>query len=82
LFDERRSETVKAGGHRRVGGEKISRARGGQRDFKGLRVLLHETAGALQHGKGRMTFIQVTDIRLDAERASSRQPPIPSSIPA
>ena len=37
LFDERRSETIKAGGHGRVGREKISRARGGQRDFKRLR---------------------------------------------
>ena len=78
LFDESRSETVKAGGHRRVGGKKIPRPRGGQRDFKGLRVLLHETAGAFQDREGRMTFIQVTDIRLDAERAratASRQSP-------
>jgi hypothetical protein len=54
-------------------------ARGGQRDFEGLPGLFHETAGALQHGEGRMPFIQVTDFRLDAERASSRHPPIPRS---
>jgi len=29
---------------------------------------LHEAAGALQHGKGRMPFIQVTDLWLDAKR--------------
>ena len=67
LLDERRSETIKASGHRRVGGKKISRARGGQRDFKRLRIFLHETAGTFQHRKGRMTFVQMTDIRLDAE---------------
>ena len=37
LLDEGRSETVKAGGHRRVGGEEIPRSRDGQRDFEGLR---------------------------------------------
>src|SRR5208283_1950676 len=67
LLDERRSETVKPGGHCRVGGKEIPRSRGGQRHFKRLRVLLHETAGTLQNGKGRMTFIQVTDVRLEAE---------------
>ena len=64
LFDERRSKKVKPSRHGCVGGEKISGARGGQRHFKWLRVRFHKTAGALQHGKGRVTFIQVTDIRL------------------
>ena len=80
LLDERWSETVKPGGHCRMGGEKIARPRGGQRHFKRLRLSPHETAGALQHSKGGMTFIQVTDIRPDAEGGSNRQPPIPSSI--
>ena len=57
LLDESRSEAVKAGSHRSVRGEEITRARDGQRDFKGLRGLLHETPGALQHGKCRMPFI-------------------------
>ena len=73
LLDESRSETIKARSHRRMGCEKISRARSGQRHFKRLRVLLHETAGALQHGKSRMTFIQVTDFRFDAQ--CGEQPP-------
>src|SRR5208283_302649 len=34
LLDERRSETVKPGGHCRVGGKEIPRSRGGQRHFK------------------------------------------------
>ena len=73
LLDEGRSETVEAGGHRRVGGEEVARPRDGQRDFEGLPGLFHEAAGALQHGEGRMPFIQVADFRLDAERAE--QPP-------
>ena len=36
LLDEGRREAIEAGGHRRVGGEEVSRARGGQRHFKGL----------------------------------------------
>ena len=36
---------------------------------KGCPVSSMKAAGALQHGKGRMPFIQVTDFRLDAERA-------------
>ena len=68
MFDERRSETVKAGGHRRVRGEEVARPGDGQRDFKWLPGLLHETAGAFQHREGRMAFIQMADFRLDAER--------------
>src|SRR3984893_12355447 len=68
LLDEGRSETVKAGGHCRVGGEEIPRSSDGQRDVEGLPGLLHETAGTFQHGKGRMPFIQMTDLRPDAER--------------
>ena len=48
-------------------------------DVKGLACFLHETPGAFQHGEGRMAFVQVTDFRLDAERASNRHPPIPST---
>ena len=36
---------------------------------KGCPVSSMKVAGALQHGEGRMPFIQVTDFRLDAERA-------------
>src|SRR5208337_1358934 len=73
LLDERRRETVKAGGHRRVGGEEIPRSGDGQRDFEGLPGLFHETAGALQYSEGRVPFVQVTDFWFDAERAE--QPP-------
>ena len=71
LLDEGRGETVETGGHRRVGGEKVPRPRGGQRGFEGLPGLLHETARALQHGEGRVAFVQVTDFRLDAQRAQA-----------
>ena len=73
LLDESRSEAVKARSHRSVGGEKVARARDGQCDFERLPGLLHETAGAFQHGKGRMPFIQVADFRLDAQCVE--QPP-------
>ena len=73
LLDESRSETVKAGGHRRMGGEEISRSRDGQRDVERLPGLLHETPGAFQYGEGRMPFIQMADFRLDAE--GGEQPP-------
>ena len=69
LLDEGRIEAVKAGGYCRVGGEEISRSRDGQCHFEGLPRLFHETPGAFQHGEGRMPFIQMTDFRLDAERA-------------
>ena len=69
LFDESRSEQIKAGGHWRVGGEEVPRSRGGQRDFEGLPGFFHKISGTLQHGEGRMSFIQVTDFRLDAQRA-------------
>ena len=67
LPDEGRSETIKARGHCRVGGEEVSRSRDSQRDIERLPGLLDETAGALQHGKGRMPLIEMTDFRLDAE---------------
>ena len=73
LLDEGRSETVKAGGHRRVGGEEIAGSGRGQCHFEGLPCLFHETPGALQHGERRVPFIQVTDLRLEPERAE--QPP-------
>jgi hypothetical protein len=68
LLNERRSETIKPSSHRRMGREKISRMRSGQRHFKRLRIFLHETAGTLQHREGCMTFIQVADIRMDVQR--------------
>src|SRR5579864_5078995 len=58
-LDECRRETVEAGGHRRVRGKEIARPGDGQGDFEGLPCRLHETARALQHGEGRMPFIQM-----------------------
>jgi len=57
VSDEGRGESVKSGSHCRVGGEKVPRSSDGQCDVEGLRSLLHETAGAFQHGKSRMPFI-------------------------
>ena len=77
MLDERRIETVEPGGHGRMGGEKVSCAGGGQRDVKGLIGFFHETQGPLQHGKGGMPFIQVTDFRLDAESIEQAPSPDP-----
>jgi hypothetical protein len=73
LLDEGGSETVKTGGHRRVGGEEIARSCDGQGDFEGLPVSSMKLAGAFQDGERRVPFIQVTDLRLEPERAE--QPP-------
>ena len=81
VLDQGRSETVEAGGHRRVRGEEIARARDGQRDLEGLPGRLHETPRAFQHGERRMPFIQVADLRLDAERGAAtaiRRSPAPA----
>ena len=46
-------------------------------DLEGLPGLLHETAGAFQHGKGGMFFIQVADLGSDTERGEQT----PSTYP-
>ncbi len=61
-------EPIKAGRHRGVRGEEIPRSRDGERHLEGLRSLLHEAAGALQHREGRMPLVQMADLRLHAER--------------
>ena len=68
LLDEGWGETIKAGSHRRVGGKQVARAGHGQRDVERLACLLHETAGAFEHGERRMPFIQMTYFRSEAER--------------
>src|SRR5664279_4494510 len=73
LLDEGRSETIKTGGHCRVGGEEVSCSGDRQRDFEGLPCLFHEVAGTFQDGERRVPFIQVTDLRLNPECAE--QPP-------
>ena len=73
MVDEGRSETIEARGHRRVRGEKVPRSRNSQGYFKRPSGFLHEIAGAFQHGEGRMTFIEVTNFRLDSE--GTKQPP-------
>jgi len=59
--------------YRRMGSEEIADSSCGQCHFEGLARLFHEAPGAIQHGEGRMPFIQVTDLWLDPERA--QQPP-------
>ncbi len=76
-------ETVEARGHCRVGGEEIAGSRRRQCHFKGLAVLFHEVPGPLQNGEGRVPFIQVTDLRLQPERAEySPSADPPAAFPA
>ena len=56
-----------------MGSEEIAGSSYGQRHFEGLPGLFHEASGSLQHCKGCMPFIQMTDLRLDPERVE--QPP-------
>ena len=67
-LDEGWGETIKAGRYRRVGSEKVSARVVASATSKDWRCLLHETAGAFEHGEGRMPFIQVTYFRSEAER--------------
>lgn len=69
LCDEGGRETVKTGGHCRVGSEEIARSCDRQCDCEGLPSLFHEVARTFQDGKRRVPFIHVTDLRLDPERA-------------
>ena len=68
VLDESGSEAVEARGDRGVGGEEVPRSRGGQCDLERLPGFVHEGPGSFQDGERRMPFIQVADLRLDAER--------------
>ena len=69
LLDEVRSETVKAGCYCRMSREEIAGSSCRQRHLEGLSRFFHEAAGALQHRERRVAFIQMTDFRLESERA-------------
>ena len=73
LFDERLSEPVKAGGHRRVCSKDVPRSSSSQCNFKRLTCILHKISCAFQHSEGGVPFVQVTYFRLKAER--TQQPP-------
>ncbi len=67
LFDQVGSETIETGGHGGMCGEQVSRSRDGQRDLEWLSGFFHETASTFQHGEGRMSFVQMTDFRLECQ---------------
>ena len=77
LLDKGGSKAVKTGGHRRVRGEEIAGSCDCQRDFKGPSCLFHEVAGTFEYGEGRVSLIQVTDLRLDSERSEQSPPSDP-----
>jgi hypothetical protein len=70
---EVRGEPIEARCHRRVGGEDVPRPGGGHGFVEVDAVVLHVAAGALQGGEGRMALVEMTDLRLDAQR--SQHPP-------
>src|SRR5208337_404964 len=69
LLDEGGSEAVKTGRHCRVGGKKVSRPRSCQRNFEGLCGLFHETVRAGKNRQRCMSFIQMANLRCEAEGA-------------
>ena len=69
LLDESRIKAVEPGRYRRVGGEGIARARGGQCDIESLSGFFHETSGAFQYGKSRVAFVQMAHFRPQAKRS-------------
>ena len=68
LLDERGSKAVKPGSYRCVRRKQIARPRDRESDFKGLPGLVHKAAGTFQDGERCVTFIQVTNLRVDPER--------------
>ena len=75
------SETVKARLDRSVGGEKVSGARNRQRQIEWLLVIRHVGAGSFQHRERRMAFVEMANLRLQAEGpagAASLQSPGPA----
>ncbi len=76
-FDERGGKPVEPGGHRGVCGEEIARSRDRQGLVERLAGRLHEVPGTLEHGQGRMPLVEVTDLRLQAERAKQAPSPQP-----
>ena len=66
-------EPVEGCGDRRVGGEHGARARDGQRDVERYVLFPHDPPGAFQHGKCRVPFVEVTDVRIESQLA--QQPP-------
>ena len=74
LVDERWSESIEPGSHRRVRREQIARSRHGQCHVEGLPGFHHEVASPLQHGERRMPLVQMTDIRPAVERGEKPPP--------
>src|SRR5580693_5928142 len=54
-----RIEMVEACRHRRMGGKDISRPGYGERFFKRLPRFLHLATSSFQHGKSRMSFVEM-----------------------
>src|SRR5215469_8151824 len=77
LVHQIRRETIKSGFDRRVRGEEISTPSRRQGDVERLLVIGHPGARPLQDGEGRMTFVQMADLRSNpqgAQQSPTSQP--------
>ena len=68
LLDEGGSKAVKPGSYRCVRRKQIARPCDRESDFKGLPGRFPKAAGAFQDGERCVTFIQVTNLRVDPKR--------------
>ncbi len=69
LFHELGREPVKSRFDGRVGGEEIARARNAEAHRERLFLFLHPGARAFQNREGGMAFVEMADLRVDAELA-------------
>src|SRR6185312_10098055 len=68
VFDESWCKVVEPRGHCRMRGKEIARPSHCERDLEGLSTPVHETPRSLQRGERRMSFVEVTYLRFDAQR--------------
>ena len=66
-------EGVVAGGHRRVGGEDVAGAGGGAGRVQVEAVVVHQAPDLLDGQEGRVSLVEVADVRRDAHRREGPQ---------
>ena len=80
LLHQLAREAVDAGGHRGVGGEHAAGAHGLDRLGEREAARPTQLADALERQEAGVALVGVEHLRVEAERASARTPPMPSRI--
>src|SRR6185312_13565135 len=68
VFDESGCKLFEPRGHGCMRGKEIARPSHCERDLKGLSTPVHESSRSLQRGERRISFVEVTYLRFDAQR--------------